>query len=124
MTGFKATVDVALDLKDLLDDSTSSHTSRHQKKQDLMYLFQLHPSMDTVRQEVFAEIVGMMLSRRRPGKITMDWNSSNRKGKGFFDYNQNAKGKTLASIFSIRPTISAQCINACRVERTIRHSTC
>jgi bifunctional non-homologous end joining protein LigD len=37
----------------------------------------------------------------------MEWNSSNRKGKVFFDYNQNAKGKTLASIFSVRPTISA-----------------
>jgi DNA primase len=48
-----------------------------------------------------------MLSRRNPDKITMEWNSSNRKGKIFFDYNQNAKGKTLASVFSVRPTISA-----------------
>jgi bifunctional non-homologous end joining protein LigD len=48
-----------------------------------------------------------MLSRRNPGKITMDWNSANRKGKVFFDHNQNAKGKTLASIFSVRPTLSA-----------------
>jgi DNA primase len=55
----------------------------------------------------FAEVIGMMLSRRKPGKITMEWNSSNRKDKVFFDYNQNAKGKTLASIFSVRPTISA-----------------
>jgi bifunctional non-homologous end joining protein LigD len=37
----------------------------------------------------------------------MEWSSSNRKDKIFFDYNQNAKGKTLASIFSVRPTISA-----------------
>jgi bifunctional non-homologous end joining protein LigD len=37
----------------------------------------------------------------------MDWNSTNRKGKVFFDHNQNAKGKTLASIFSVRPTLSA-----------------
>jgi bifunctional non-homologous end joining protein LigD len=55
----------------------------------------------------FAEIIGKMLSQRNPGKITMEWNSSNRKGKVFFDYNQNAKGKTLASIFSVRPTASA-----------------
>ena len=55
----------------------------------------------------FAEVIGMMLSRRKPCKITMEWNSSNRKGKVFFDYNQNAKGKTLASIFSVRPTMSA-----------------
>jgi len=37
----------------------------------------------------------------------MDWNSSNRRGKVFFDYNQNSKGKTLASIFSVMPTLSA-----------------
>lgn len=37
----------------------------------------------------------------------MDWNSSNRRGKVFFDYNRNSKGKTLASIFSVMPTLSA-----------------
>jgi len=37
-------------------------------------------------------------------KITMDWNTSKRRGKIFFDHNQNAKGKTLASVFSARPT--------------------
>ena len=37
----------------------------------------------------------------------MDWNSSNRRGRVFFDYNQNSKGKTLASIFSVMPTLSA-----------------
>ena len=30
-----------------------------------------------------------------------------KKRKVFFDYNQNSKGKTLASIFSVRPTKSA-----------------
>ncbi|MDQ4101148.1 MAG: ATP-dependent DNA ligase, partial [Thermoproteota archaeon] len=45
--------------------------------------------------------------QRNPGKITMDWNSVKRKEKVFFDYNQNSKGKTLASIFSVRPTSSA-----------------
>ncbi|MGH9993175.1 MAG: ATP-dependent DNA ligase, partial [Nitrososphaera sp.] len=29
------------------------------------------------------------------------------KGKVFFDYNQNAKGKTVASVLSARPTVSA-----------------
>ena len=37
----------------------------------------------------------------------MEWNTSKRNGKVFFDYNQNAMGKTIASIFSARPTTSA-----------------
>ena len=37
----------------------------------------------------------------------MEWDTRKRKGKVFFDHNQNARGKTIASIFSARPTISA-----------------
>ena len=105
--GFKATVDVAMDLKDLLDElhiksyvKTSGKTGLH--------VFVPVASIYTYDQtRTFAEIIGKMLSRRSPDKITMEWNSSNRKGKVFFDYNQNARGKTLASIFSVRPTTSA-----------------
>ncbi|MGH9951737.1 MAG: DNA ligase D, partial [Nitrososphaeraceae archaeon] len=52
----------------------------------------------------FAEIIGRTLVSEHPHKITMDWNTSKRRGKIFFDHNQNAKGKTLASVFSARPT--------------------
>ena len=37
----------------------------------------------------------------------MEWDTTKRVGKVFFDYNQNAMGKTIASIFSVRPTNSA-----------------
>jgi bifunctional non-homologous end joining protein LigD len=52
----------------------------------------------------FAEIIGRTLVNKHPGLITTDWNTAKRRGKIFFDYNQNAKGKTLASAFSARPT--------------------
>ena len=48
-----------------------------------------------------------MLVRKSPNRITMEWNTSKRKGKVFFDHNQNARGKTVASILSVRPTRSA-----------------
>ena len=96
-----------MDLKDLLDElhiesyvKTSGKTGLH--------VFVPVASIYTYDQtRTFAEIIGKMLSRRSPDKITMEWNSSTRKGKVFFDYNQNARGKTLASIFSVRPTTSA-----------------
>jgi bifunctional non-homologous end joining protein LigD len=52
----------------------------------------------------FAEAVGRILVNKEPDKITMDWSTSKRRGKIFFDHNQNAKGKTLASALSARPT--------------------
>ena len=55
----------------------------------------------------FAEIIGRILVSKQPDMITMDWNTSKRRGKIFFDHNQNAKGKTLASVFSARPIAPA-----------------
>jgi bifunctional non-homologous end joining protein LigD len=37
----------------------------------------------------------------------MEWDTIKRKGKVFLDHNQNSFGKTIASVFSARPTISA-----------------
>jgi bifunctional non-homologous end joining protein LigD len=105
--GFKATVDVALDLKDLLDELHIESYVKTSGKTGLHVFIPVAPMYGYSQTRSFAEVIGMMLSRRKPGKITMEWNSSNRKDKVFFDYNQNAKGKTLASIFSVRPTISA-----------------
>lgn len=48
-----------------------------------------------------------MLVKRYPHKVTMEWDTCKRKGKVFFDHNQNSIGKTIASVFSARPTISA-----------------
>jgi bifunctional non-homologous end joining protein LigD len=39
--------------------------------------------------------------------ITTDWAVEKRKGKIFLDYNQNVRGKTLASIYSPRPAPGA-----------------
>ena len=105
--GFKATVDVALDLKDLLSEFHIDSYVKTSGKTGLHVFIPVAPIYRYNQTRTFAEVIGKMLSRRNPGKITMEWNSSNRKGKVFFDYNQNAKGKTLASIFSVRPTVSA-----------------
>ena len=105
--GFKATVDVALGLKDLLDELHIESYVKTSGKTGLHIFVPVEPIYTFDQTKTFAEIIGRMLSRRYPDKISMEWNSSSRKGKVFFDHNQNAKGKTLASIFSVRPTASA-----------------
>jgi bifunctional non-homologous end joining protein LigD len=105
--GFKATVDIALDLKDLLGELHIKSYVKTSGKTGVHVFIPVAPIYGYNQTRTFAELIGKMLSQRNPGKITMEWNSSKRKGKVFFDYNQNSKGKTLASIFSVRPTKSA-----------------
>ncbi len=45
--------------------------------------------------------------RQHPEAITLDWAVDRRRGKIFLDYNQNVMGKTLASVYSPRPTPQA-----------------
>ncbi len=105
--GFKAAVDVAYDIKDLFDKlkirsyvKTSGKTGLH-----IFVPIVLSYTYDQTRR--FAEIIGKMLTTRYPKKVTMDWLTTKRVGKVFFDHNQNAMGKTIASIFSVRPVSSA-----------------
>jgi DNA primase len=42
--------------------------------------------------------------QQHPKDVTMEWDTSKRGGKVFFDHNQNTRGKTLAAQYSLRPT--------------------
>ena len=46
-------------------------------------------------------IAGYLL-QKHPQEVTMEWQTVKRKGKVFLDYNQNARSKTLAAIYSPR----------------------
>lgn len=100
---FARTREVALWLKELLDSlslssfvKTSGRTGLHVYvpiQRDLEY--------DAVRSA--CETIGRFLLRQHPREITMEWAVKRRTGKVFFDHNQNARGKTLASVYSPRP---------------------
>jgi bifunctional non-homologous end joining protein LigD len=105
--GFDAAVQVALDLKDLLDELRIESYVKTSGKTGLHIFVPVAPIYTYDQTKAFAEIIGRMLDIRKPGRITMEWDVSKRKGKVFFDHNQNARGKKLASIFSVRPTASA-----------------
>src|ERR687886_1074605 len=46
---------------------------------------------------------GRELERRMPGKVTTKWWKEERGERIFVDYNQNARDRTIASAYSIRP---------------------
>jgi bifunctional non-homologous end joining protein LigD len=105
--GFRAAVEVAYLLKDLFDDLKIESFIKTSGKTGL-HIFVPVTNLYTYEQtRSFAEVIGKLLLRRYPEKITMEWDTTKRKGKVFFDHNQNARGKTIASVFSARPTESA-----------------
>jgi len=56
----------------------------------------------------FAKALGQELARRHPALMTAEYRVANRpRGRVLVDYNQNAWGRTLASIYSVRPTPAA-----------------
>ena len=53
----------------------------------------------------FAKAIALELESRHPGVITAEYRKVKRPhGRVLVDYNQNAWGRTLASIYSVRPT--------------------
>ena len=50
----------------------------------------------------FAERASRLLERRHPGKVTTEWLKRKREGV-LVDHRQNGCGKTIASVYSVRP---------------------
>jgi bifunctional non-homologous end joining protein LigD len=104
---YKAVVEVAYYLKDLFKELNIISYVKTSGKTGLHIFVPIISSYTYDQTRRFAEVIGNMLVKTYPGKITMEWKTIKRKGKVFFDHNQNSKGKTLASIYSVRPTVSA-----------------
>jgi bifunctional non-homologous end joining protein LigD len=62
-----------------------------------------HTYEDTRR---FAEIIAGALARTHRGLVTTEWTKAKRRGV-LIDANQNGEGKTIASVYSVRPKAGA-----------------
>ena len=100
--GFRETVQVALLVKQALDafglvgfPKTSSAEGMH-----VLVPIERRYTYDDTRQ--FAEIVGRAIERTHRGLATTEWTKSKRRGV-LIDANQNGEGKTIASVYSVRP---------------------
>jgi bifunctional non-homologous end joining protein LigD len=93
-----------LSLKDLLDQLRLSSFVKTTGKTGIHIYVPIlrHYDYDTVR--VATQTLGRFLIQQHPKDVTMEWDTSKRRGKIFFDANQNTRGKTLAAQYSLRPT--------------------
>jgi bifunctional non-homologous end joining protein LigD len=99
---FRETVEVALLVKETLDTlglESFPKTSGADGIHVLVPIARRHTYEDT-RQ--FAEIVAGALASTHRGLVTTEWSKSKRKGV-LIDANQNGEGKTIASVYSVRP---------------------
>jgi bifunctional non-homologous end joining protein LigD len=56
----------------------------------------------------FAKVMAKRLDQLHPELITAEYRIAQRpRGRVLVDYNQNAWGRTLASVYSVRPTVQA-----------------
>ena len=100
--GFRETVQVALLVKEALDAlglvsfcKTSGADGIH-----VLVPVERRHTYDDTRQ--FAEIVAGALAATHRGLVTTEWTKSKRRGV-LIDANQNGEGKTIASVYSVRP---------------------
>ena len=63
----------------------------------------LDPVHPYERVRKFVETVGRFVVGADPTLATMEWDIPKRAGKVFIDHNQNVGGKTIASVYSVRP---------------------
>jgi bifunctional non-homologous end joining protein LigD len=100
--GFKETVEVALIVKAALDalglesfPKTSSADGMH-----VLVPIERRYTFDDTRE--FSEIIARAIARTHRGLATTEWTKSKRRGV-LIDSNQNGEGKTIASVYSVRP---------------------
>ncbi len=100
--GFRETVQVALLVKQALDVlglASFCKTSGADGIHVLVPIARRHTYEDTRR---FAEIVARALASTHRGLVTTEWTKAKRRGV-LIDANQNGEGKTIASVYSVRP---------------------
>jgi bifunctional non-homologous end joining protein LigD len=100
--GFAATSQVALWLKDMLDQLGLASFVKTTGRTGLHIYVPITRKLDYHATHSISETLARFLEQQHPKEVTTEWAVDKRKGKVFADYNQNVRGKTLASIYSPR----------------------
>jgi len=104
--GFTETVEVALLVKQALDAlglASFPKTSGASGIHVLVPIERRHTFDDTRR---FATEVARQVAASHPDRATTEWSKAKRRGV-LIDASQNAKGKSIASVYSVRPAPGA-----------------
>ena len=100
--GFGETVEVTLLVKQVLDALELEGFPKTSGADGMHVLVPVERRYTYADTREFAEIVARTLERTHRGLVTTQWSKQKRRGV-LIDANQNGEGKTIASVYSVRP---------------------
>jgi bifunctional non-homologous end joining protein LigD len=104
--GFPEVVRVALLVKEVLDALELASFAKTSGADGMHVLVPIQRRYTYAHTREFAEIVAGTLARTHSGLVTTEWSKAKRRGV-LIDANQNGEGKTIASVYSVRPRAGA-----------------
>jgi DNA primase len=102
-TDFADAVRVAATARELLDDIGYVGFPKTSGGRGVHIYVRIEPRWTFTDVRHAAIAFGRELERRLPGEVTTKWWKEERGERIFVDYNQNARDRTIASAYSIRP---------------------
>jgi DNA ligase D len=102
-TDFEDAVRVAATARELLDDLGYVGFPKTSGGRGIHIYVRIEPKWTFTDVRHAAIAFGRELENRLPGQVTTKWWKEERGERIFVDYNQNARDRTIASAYSIRP---------------------
>jgi bifunctional non-homologous end joining protein LigD len=100
--GFELAIEVAHLIRELLDEVGLPGYVKTSGADGIHVLAPIQRRSTFEDTYDFAERASRLLERRHPGKLTTEWLKRKREGV-LVDHRQNGAGKTIASVYSVRP---------------------
>lgn len=103
----KDLVTTALKVKELVDRMGLKSYIKTSGGKGLHIYIPITADYSYKQTQTICHILSQMVHRELPAITSLERSPSKRKGKVYLDYLQNAKGKTMASVYSVRPRENA-----------------
>ena len=107
-TDFADAARAALVLREVLADAGLTGFAKTSGGRGVHVFVPVEPTYGFVEARHAVIALGRELAHRMPDEVTISWWKEERGERIFVDYNQMARDRTIASAYSIRPTVDAR----------------
>ncbi len=104
---FTRVIEAAAAVRKALDRAGAASLCKTSGKRGLHIVVPLGARYDYEQARQFAEIVARLVTKQLPRSTSVVRSPSERQGRVYLDYLQNARGQTLAAAYSVRPVARA-----------------